>query len=127
MDQEKSLNNSLSRLLERAFLKGRRQLYFSTILRESNLPSELVEGTLFSFFQSGAVEGSLELRCPECGKDLGEYKKLSEMPQEVECYICDAKIPRSFDYVELVVHLKGDTFFREHRNPPSDDFGANNR
>ena len=112
MDQPPSLTNTLHRLLERKYAGGSRRLYFSSILRETNLPSETVEKVLLHYFQSGDVEGTLELQCPECGKDLGEYRRLRDLPEETECFVCGAKIPRSVDYVELVVHLKSNAFFR---------------
>jgi predicted nucleic acid-binding Zn ribbon protein len=103
---------SLGKLLGREYAKGTTHLYFDSILRQLNLPSEQVELMLLDYFQSGAVEGTLELRCPECGKDLGRFKKLREIPAETTCYICGAIVPQSFSYVELVVHLKSGTFFR---------------
>lgn len=124
MDQPPSLTNTLGRLLERKYAGGNRRLYFSSILRETNLPSETVEKVLLQYFQSGVVEGTLELQCPECGKDLGEYRRLKDLPEETVCFVCDAKIPRSVDYVELVVHLKSSAFFRGHKRPNATRVGA---
>lgn len=113
MDQKQSLTNSLLKTLRREYARGCKQLYFDSIVRESKLPSETVEKLLIDQFQSGVVDGSLMLRCPECGQDLGMYKRLTEVPEESVCYVCEARIPRSFDYVDLLVNLRSDTFFRK--------------
>lgn len=115
MDQQTSLTSTLDKLFQRRIASGNRQMYFSSLLRQSNLPSEVVERALLGYFQSGAIDGTLELQCPECGKDLGEYRRMSEIPEETSCYVCDARIPRSVEYVELVLHLTKDSFFRRSK------------
>jgi len=114
LGRENSLNNIFIKLMEKC-AKENRQISFEAILDKTNLPSEVVEKALLDCFQSGAAGGVLELRCPQCGKDLGEYKRLSEVPEKTICQICDTEVPRSFDYVELIVQPKTDHFFRTHK------------
>jgi ribosomal protein S27E len=83
----------------------------SEFVQEANASIKDAEGFLIPLMREGKIKGKLEIRCPNCEKDLGTFGNLSEIPEEIECDICGYRFSRSLEYVEIILEVTGE-FFR---------------
>lgn len=111
--------NSLNDILRKFCLEGKARFYFSEFVEEAKITTEQAEKFLIPLMGKGKIEGELELRCPNCGKDLGTFKRLPEIPDDNICPICNYSFCKSFDYIEIVLEVKDDFF------PPSQQVTLN--
>jgi predicted nucleic acid-binding Zn ribbon protein len=109
--------NSLSNLLRKFYDDGRTRFYLSEFAEESNCPTKEIEDFFVPLLGVGKIEGKVELRCPNCGKDAGIFNRISDMPQHVVCESCGHKFSRELEYVEIVLEMKK-PFFRDQDNQP---------
>ena len=107
----KSSQTSLARKIEEFVSKGRTKFYLREIVEEAKVSIREAEDFLIPLLERNKIEGSLELRCPNCGADQGTFKSYNEIPSETECEICGYEIQRSEDYADIVLEVKGG-FFR---------------
>ena len=110
--------SSLKKKIERFISQGRSRFYFREMVEEVHISVRDVEDFLVPLLEEGKFEGSLEMRCPDCGADLGTFKKFNEIPLEIECEICGHKFPRSDEYLNIVLEVK-DKFFRAQKTSSS--------
>jgi ribosomal protein S27E len=106
--------NSLNKLLKKFCSEGKTRFYFSEFVEEGQVSVEEAEKFLIPLMGNGKIEGTLELRCPNCGKDLGIFKRVLEIPEENSCQICGYEFCRSTDYMEIVLEVNCD-FFRSEQ------------
>jgi len=93
-------------------LQGRKRFYLSDFTAEAKVSLREAEDFFLPLLKKGKLEGKLEVRCPSCGKDIEIFDKLSQIPEEIECEICDYEFTRSMDYVEIILEVK-EGFFRD--------------
>ena len=91
--------------------EGKKTFYLSEFAEKAKMPIQDVEDFFIPLLKVGKVEGRLEIRCPQCGRDQGEFKKVSEIPDEITCEICQYEFPRGSESLEIVLEVK-DRFFR---------------
>lgn len=109
--------SSLNSLLKQFISKGRTRFYLSEFAEESNCPIKEVEEYFIPLLGAGEIEGRLELRCPDCGRDFGLFSRISEIPQNVTCEFCGHSFPNAMEYTEIVLELKK-PFFRDQEIIP---------
>jgi predicted nucleic acid-binding Zn ribbon protein len=105
------LNSSLSKLLKRFISEGKTRFYLSEFVEESNVPLSEVENYFVPLLGTNKIEGKLEVRCPNCGKDLGIFNRLPEIPESIVCEFCGYEFSKAMEYVEIVLEVKKG-FFR---------------
>jgi DNA-directed RNA polymerase subunit RPC12/RpoP len=103
----------LNSLLKQFISEGRTRFYLSEFAEESNCPIKEVEDYFIPLLGNGKIEGRLELRCPNCGKDFGLFSKISEIPKTVNCEFCGYRFASAVEFTEIVLELKK-PFFRDH-------------
>ncbi len=111
-DPIKCSQTSLEKKIEDFISQGKNRFYFREIVEEAKVPVNEAEDYLIPLLGENKIEGSLELHCPDCGADLGSFKKYDQIPMEITCEICGHSFPKSEDYMEIVLEVKGD-FFRD--------------
>jgi hypothetical protein len=108
-------NSSANRI--KATLNGRKSITFRELRKKADVSTEELEDFLLPLLgEEGVIEGKLEVRCPNCGADLGSYSKYTDIPKKNDCEICGHSIPFSDNYLEIVLEVKGD-FFRGNDEP----------
>lgn len=107
--QDHSKNSSTNRI--KSVIQGKRRIYFRELLKEADVSTEDLEDFLIPLLGEGKIEGKLEVHCPDCGADLGSFKKYTDIPKENDCEICGHSNPLSDNYLEVLLEVKGD-FFR---------------
>ncbi len=95
----------------KAALNGRKSITFRELRKKADVSTEELEDFLLPLLGEGVIEGKLEVRCSNCGADLGSYSKYTDVPKENDCEICGHSNPFSDDYLEIVLEVKAD-FFR---------------
>ena len=80
-------------------------------MSEANVSTQDLENFLIPLLGEGKIEGTLEIRCPDCGADLGSFKQYNDIPKENDCECCGNSFPISGDYLEILLEVTGD-FFR---------------
>jgi len=114
--QIESSHNFLKKKIEKFISQGRNRFYLSEMVEETHVPIRDVENFLIPLLEKNKIEGTLEVRCPNCGADQGTFKKYYEIPSEIECEICGYEFPRSDEYLNIVLEVKG-KFFRAQNVP----------
>jgi predicted nucleic acid-binding Zn ribbon protein len=109
------LTNSLDRILRKFSREGKTRFYLSEFVEESNCPTNEVEDYLIPLLGAGNIEGKLELRCPNCGKDIGLFNRFSEIPESIACESCGQKFAKAMEFVEIVLEIKK-PFFRDQES-----------
>ena len=112
------LKNSLSKTLARYSLEGKSPFYLSEFVQDTKVSVREAEDFFIPLLRSGEIAGKLEMRCPNCEKDIGTFEKLSEIPEKVTCEICGYEFSRSLEYVEIILEVKG-KFFRLQKSSPT--------
>jgi hypothetical protein len=107
--RECSTNSSTNRI--KSIIESKPRIYFREILKEAKVSTQDLEDFLIPLLEEGKIEGSLEVHCPDCGADIGCFKKYKDIPKENECEYCGHSFPVSDDYLEILLEVKGD-FFR---------------
>jgi hypothetical protein len=110
--QKDCLKNTLSELLGQYFLKGKTRFSVSEFADESKCSIEEIEDFFIPLMGVGKIEGKIELVCPNCGKDLGLFSKLFEIPQNITCSFCGYEFTKAEEYLEIVLEIKK-PFFRD--------------
>jgi len=103
--------SSLEKSLKHFCSKGRTRFYLSEFAEENRISIIQAEDFFLHLLKANQVEGTLEVRCPRCGRDQGIFKKFLEMPEEFTCEICGYQFPADFSCTEIILEVKGD-FFR---------------
>jgi DNA-directed RNA polymerase subunit RPC12/RpoP len=109
--QKDCSKNILSDLLKQYYHEGKTRFYVSEFAEESKCSIEEIEDFFIPLMGVGKIEGKIELICPNCGKDLGLFGKISEIPQNVSCGYCGHEFTKSEEYFEVVLEIKT-PFFR---------------
>ena len=117
----KHLKSSLEKQIESLVSQGKTKFYFREIIENAHITMGEAEDSLLPLLEKNKLEGSLELRCPECGADLGIYEKYTEIQKQINCEICSYEFPLSDDYLEIILEVKGD-FFRSRKTSSSSCF-----
>jgi len=108
----------LKRKIREFISQGRNKFYLREIVEEAHVSMRDAEDFFIPILEENKIEGSLELRCPNCGADQGAFKKYHEIPPEIECEICSYKFSRSGEYVNIILEVKG-KFFRAQKISPA--------
>lgn len=109
------LKNSLSKTLTKYGSEGKSPFYLSEFVQDTKVSIREAEDFFIPLLRSGDIVGKLEIRCPNCEKDIGTFKNLSKIPEEITCEICGYEFSRSLEYVEIVLEVKG-KFFRAQKS-----------
>lgn len=115
-DQNECLSNTLKRKLKEFLSQGRNKFYLREFVEEAHITIVEAEDFFLPLLKKNEIEGSLEVRCPSCGASLGTYKKYLDVPEEITCELCGEDFPRSDDFLEIVLEVKG-KFFRPQEKP----------
>ena len=107
-------HSSLKKKIEEFLSQGRSKFYLHEIVKEASVTFREAEEFFIPLLEKDKIEGSLELRCPNCGADQGTFRKYDQVPSEVECEHCGYSFPRSEDYLNIVLEVKG-KFFRAQK------------
>lgn len=97
--------------LEEFLSQGRSKFYLRDIVEEAHVSLLDAEDFFIPLLKENEVEGSLEVRCPKCGAELGTFQRYPEIPERLTCELCETEFPRSSDYMEIVLEVVG-KFFR---------------
>lgn len=73
------------------------RFYPLMVSTEVNLPVNIVFTRLYALSEQKKLELILEIHCPECGTNLGDYKRDGGIPKQLKCTQCDS---------EFLVHAK---------------------
>lgn len=119
--QTKCSNSSLSKLLKQFLSEGKTRFYLSEFVDESNVPLSEVENYFIPFLGANKVEGKLEVRCPDCGKDLGIFARLPEIPEKIVCEFCGHEFAKATEYIEIVLEVKKEFFRAQEESSPNSD------
>jgi hypothetical protein len=109
INKQNCSNSSANRI--KGVLDGRKSITFRELKTKADVSTEELEDFLLPLLSEEIIEGKLEVRCPNCGVDLGSYSKYTDIPKENDCEICGHSNPFSDNYLEIVLEVKGD-FFR---------------
>jgi len=104
----------LVKKLKEFLSRGRNKFYLREIAEEAQVSLFDAEDFFIPLLKENEVEGSLEVRCPKCGAELGTFKTYPEIPEELTCELCGAEFPRSSDYMEILMEVTG-KFFRAQK------------
>ena len=114
-NQKESSRSTLRKKLEEFVSQGRNKFYLRDIVEEAHVSVLDAEDFFLPLLKENELEGSLEVRCPKCGAELGTYKRYPEIPEELTCELCETEFPKSTDYVEIVLEVAG-KFFRAQKS-----------
>lgn len=109
-----SSKNILDKALKKFCSEGKNIFYLDELVDEANVSLREAEDFLILLLKKGKIEGRLEVRCPICGRDQGEFKRLSEIPEEIVCEICQHDFHRAAEYIQIVLEVK-EEFFRDQK------------
>ena len=109
------LRSTLNKLLRKFCREGKTRFYLSEFAEESNRPINEVEDYFIPLLGAGNIEGKLEVRCPNCGKDIGLFNRLSEIPENITCEFCGHNFSKAMEYIEMVLEIK-ERFFRDQES-----------
>jgi len=101
--------------------QGRNKFYLRDFVEHANVSLLEAEDFFVPLLKQNEIEGSLEVRCPNCGAELGTYKKYLDVPEETTCEFCGEELPKSSDFLEIVLEVKG-KFFRTREGSPGSDW-----
>lgn len=107
----KHYSNILSKVLKKFVKEGRTSFYLEDLVDESKVPLNYTETFLIPLLKKDQLEGKLEVRCPKCRRDQGLYDRMSQIPSEFTCDICDFEFQVERESLQIVLEVKGD-FFR---------------
>lgn len=112
--QTECSNNFLNKTLKRFYSEGKTRFYLSEFVDEAKVSVREAEDFFIPLMGVGKIEGKLEVRCPNCGKDLGVFDKLPEIPEKIVCEYCGQQFSKALEYIEIVLEVqKG--FFRAQK------------
>lgn len=111
-NQKNYSRNSLAKKLKEFLSQGRNKFYLRDIVEEAHVSLLDAEDFFIPLLKENELEGSLEVRCPNCGAELGTFKRYPEIPEELTCELCQTDFPRSSDFVEIILEVIGKKFFR---------------
>lgn len=117
-NQKKCSRSTLKKKLEEFVSQGRNKFYLREIVEEAHVTVVEAENFFIPLLKENELEGNLEVRCPTCGADLGTYKRYPEIPEKLSCELCGTEFPRSDEYLNIVLEVKG-KFFRDQRRSSS--------
>lgn len=107
-------NSSANRI--KTVLQGKKEIYFRELKKIAEVSNEELEDFLLPLLGEGIIDCKLEVRCPNCGADLGYFRKYTDIPKKNYCEKCGHSNPFSENYLEIVLEVKGD-FFRAYGEP----------
>ena len=113
--QSKQLKNTLNKTLEKFFSEGKTRFYLSEFASEAKTSIHEAENFIIPLLKEDELEGKLEVRCPNCGKDIEIYRRFIDIPDEIECEICGYRFHKSLEYIEIILEMKR-KFFRARRH-----------
>ena len=118
-NKKESSRNSLRKKVEEFLSEGRSKFYLRDIVEEANVSLLDAEDFFIPLLKENELEGSLEVKCPNCGAELGTFKRYPEIPEELTCELCQADFPRSSDFMEIILEVTGKNFFRAQEISPT--------
>ena len=118
-NQKKCSWISLVKKLEEFLSQGRNKFYLRDIVEEAHVPLVDAEDFFIPLLKENEVEGSLEVRCPNCATELGTFKRYPEIPEKLYCELCGTDFSKSSDYMEVVLEVTGKFFRAQKISPPS--------
>ena len=119
--QKECSRNILTRKIEDFLSQGKSKFYLRDITEETSVPLSEVEDFLLPLLKENGIEGTLEVRCPKCGADLGSFKKYPEIPKDIYCELCGTGSPMADEFLEIVLEIKG-KFFRAKKGSSQSDW-----
>jgi hypothetical protein len=84
-------------------------------VKEANIPLNQVEDLLIHLLKKDELEAKVEIKCPRCGRDQGEYERLSQIPEELTCDICQYEFPKQVEDFQIVLEAKEGFFRKAHK------------
>lgn len=114
-NQKNCSQTSLRNKLEEFLSQGRTKFYLRDITEEASVRLIDSEDFFIPLLKENELEGSLEVRCPNCSAELGIFKEYPQIPKELHCELCETEFSRSSDYVEIVLEVT-EKFFRAQSN-----------
>ena len=114
--QAKSSQITLRKKIKEFLSQGKSRFYLTEIVEESRVSIREAEDFFLPLLNRNQVEGTLQLRCPNCGAHQGSFRKYADIPSDIRCELCDYEFPRSDEYLDIVLEVKG-KFFRGQRGP----------
>lgn len=116
--QKDSLKTILSDVLKKFCIEGKSRFTLNEYVEEANVTTQQAEDFFVPLLKKGEFEGKIEIRCPFCGKDVGLYDRVSQVPEQIECEICNHNFSKSVEYFEIVLEVK-EKFFRDQKYTPN--------
>jgi ribosomal protein S27E len=113
MRQSESLKATLDEILRKYAAEGKRTFDLRSLFQDVGGNIKTLESTVIPYLLSGKMSARLKVRCPECGKDLGEFERISQIPDELQCQACGTTFPRETEYLDVICTLADIGFFRE--------------
>ena len=120
-EQRNCSQNTLESKLREFLSQSRNKFYLRDFVEYAKVSLLEAEDFFIPLLKENEIEGSLEVRCPSCGAELGTYKKYLDVPEDITCELCGEKFPRSSDFLEIVLEVKG-KFFRAREGSPEPDW-----
>jgi DNA-directed RNA polymerase subunit RPC12/RpoP len=105
---------TLEKILRLFISQGKKRFYLSDMTRESGVPLHEAENFFIPLLKENELEGKLEVRCPNCGAELGLYKTYPDVPKNLYCEFCGAEFSSQPEDLEIVLEVTG-KFFRAQR------------
>jgi len=112
MRQSESSTATLNEILRKYAAQGKRTFDLRSLFQDVGGNFKTLESTLIPYLLDGKMSARLQVRCPECGKDLGEFERISQIPDELECQACGTTFPRETEYLDVICTLSDIGFFR---------------
>jgi ribosomal protein S27E len=120
-EQKNCSQNILESNLRELLSQGNSKFYLRDFVEHAKVSLLEAEDFFIPLLKENEIEGSLEVRCPGCGAELGIYRKYLDVPEEITCELCGEEFPRSSDFLEIVLEVKG-KFFRTREESPDSDW-----
>lgn len=106
------MKGTLDEVLKKYAAQGKRTFELRSLFRDVGTDPKILERVILQYFLSGKISARLQPRCPDCGKDLGAFDRLSQVPEELHCEVCGATFPRDLEYLDVICTVTGIDFFR---------------
>lgn len=116
--QNECLTSSLNKILKRFCSEGKTRFYLSEFVNEAKISIKEAEDFFIPLLGVGKIEGKLEVRCPNCGKDLGIFNRVYQIPERIVCEFCGEEFTRELEYIEIILEVK-EGFFRSEKETGS--------
>jgi hypothetical protein len=102
----------LNKTIKKFSSEGKNIFYLEDLIREAGITEKQAEESLIYLLRKNSLEGRVEVICPRCGRDQGQYERFSQIPSELTCEICQYEFPAQIEAFQVVLEVK-EEFFRK--------------